>query len=111
MLSNLYIQIIAYTFITNAINPINIANNSVVERIDDNVALSIPPGPPIEPGIGDIDFNVFDKDFVFGDLEVFGDFGDFLFLGGIYMYFSISILLINEYFYYILAFIYIYKCL
>jgi hypothetical protein len=102
MLSNLYIQIIAYTFITNAINPINIANNSVVERIDANVALSIPPGPPIEPGIGDNDFNVFDKDFVFGD---------FLFLGGIYMYFSISILLINEYYYYILAFIYIYKCL
>jgi hypothetical protein len=65
--------------------------------------LSIPPGPPIEPGIGDIDFNVFDKDFVFGDLEVFGDFGDFLFLGGIYMYFSI--LLINEYYYYIFAYI------
>jgi hypothetical protein len=105
MLSNLYIQIIAYTFIINAINPINIANNSVVERIDDNVALSIPPGPPIEPGIGDIDFNVFDKDFVFGDLEVFGDFGDFLFLGGIYLYFSISILLINEYYYYIFAYI------
>jgi hypothetical protein len=87
MLSNLYIQIIAYTFIINAINPINIANNSVVERIDANVALSIPPGPPIEPGIGDNDFNVFDKNFVFGDLGVFGDFGDFLFLGGIYMYF------------------------
>jgi len=91
MLSNLYIQIIAYTFITNAINPINIANNSVVDLIDVAVALSIPPGPPSEPGIGDIDFNVFDKGF---------DFKDFLVLGGINMYFSI--LLINTYFYYIL---------
>jgi hypothetical protein len=94
MLSNLYIQIIAYTFITNAINPINIANNSVVDLIDVAVALSIPPGPPSEPGIGDIDFNVFDKGF---DLGVFED---FLVLGGINMYFSI--LLINTYFYYIL---------
>jgi hypothetical protein len=103
MLSNLYIQIIAYTFIINAINPIIIANNSVVDLIDVAVALSIPPGPPSEPGIGDIDFNVFDKGFDFGVLEdfgVFGVLGDFLFLGGINMYFSI--LLINTYFYYIL---------
>jgi hypothetical protein len=100
MLSNLYIQIIAYTFITNAINPINIANNSVVDLIDVAVALSIPPGPPSEPGIGDIDFNVFDKGFDLGVLGVLGNFEDFLVLGGINMYFSI--LLINTYFYYIL---------
>jgi len=59
--------------------PINIANNSVVDFIDVAVALSIPPGPPSEPGIGDIDFNVFDKGFDFGDFE------DFLVLGGINM--------------------------
>jgi hypothetical protein len=55
--------------IINPINPKIVANNKVVDLIEDDIGPPTPPGPPGEPGIGDKVFNVFDKDLAgFADL-------------------------------------------